>query len=154
MSTDPKSTKKTDGLTVLFALLGSAHIKAALKMLMKLTPIVNFTNILQAPFLNERVLRRFSLVHQMTHMTHGGKGCKIGQKSEVSHIVTMVPIIFRHVRVIDYFSSISVDDFKDVVWKRATELSEEPQLFVEGATRFDINQVSISSTFSEQLLFP
>jgi len=35
---DPKSAKKTDGLTVFFALLGSAHIKAFCKMLMKLTP--------------------------------------------------------------------------------------------------------------------
>jgi len=34
----PKSTKKTDGLTVFFALLGSSLIKAARKMLMKLTP--------------------------------------------------------------------------------------------------------------------
>jgi len=34
---DPKSRKKTDGLTVFFALLGSAHIKAAHKMLVKST---------------------------------------------------------------------------------------------------------------------
>ena len=34
----------------------------------------------------------------------------------------------------------SVDDFEDVEWKRASELSEQPQLFTEGATRFDINQ--------------
>jgi len=37
LSADPKSVKKTDGLTVLFALLGSAFVKSALKMLMKLT---------------------------------------------------------------------------------------------------------------------
>jgi hypothetical protein len=30
--------KKTDNLTVFFALLGSAHLKADLRMLMKLTP--------------------------------------------------------------------------------------------------------------------
>jgi len=36
-SADPKSTKKTTGLNVFFALLGSAHIKAAHKMLVKLT---------------------------------------------------------------------------------------------------------------------
>jgi len=38
MHTDPKSTKKTDGLTIFFALLGSAHIKAVHKMLVKLIP--------------------------------------------------------------------------------------------------------------------
>jgi len=38
MCTDPKSTKYTDNLTVLFALLGSMHEKALGKMLIKLTP--------------------------------------------------------------------------------------------------------------------
>jgi len=39
--------KRTDGLTVFFALLGfAARVKAARKMLMKLTPRVNFINIL------------------------------------------------------------------------------------------------------------
>jgi len=33
---DLKSTKKTDGYTVFFALLGFAHVKAAHKMLVKL----------------------------------------------------------------------------------------------------------------------
>jgi len=33
---DPKSTKKTEGLTVFFLLLGSGRIKAAHKMLVKL----------------------------------------------------------------------------------------------------------------------
>ncbi len=33
---DPKSTKKTDGLAIFFALLESSRIKAAHKMLMKL----------------------------------------------------------------------------------------------------------------------
>ncbi len=36
---NPKSAKMTDGLTVFFALLGSALVKAARKTLMKLTPI-------------------------------------------------------------------------------------------------------------------
>jgi len=43
---DPKSTKKTDGLTVFFGLLASAHVKAARKMLVKSTPepiLRNFT---------------------------------------------------------------------------------------------------------------
>jgi len=35
---DPKSAKKTDGLTVFFALLGSSYAKAAHRTLMKLTP--------------------------------------------------------------------------------------------------------------------
>jgi len=35
---DPKSAKKTYNLTVFFAILGSAHVKAACKMLMKLIP--------------------------------------------------------------------------------------------------------------------
>jgi len=37
MRVDPKSAKKTDNLTVFFALLGSAPVKAAHKMLVKLT---------------------------------------------------------------------------------------------------------------------
>jgi len=37
---DPKSTKKTDNLTDFFALLGSACVKAARRMLLKLTPDV------------------------------------------------------------------------------------------------------------------
>jgi hypothetical protein len=35
---DPKSAEKIEGLTVFFALLGSARFKASSKMLMKLTP--------------------------------------------------------------------------------------------------------------------
>jgi hypothetical protein len=37
MRTDPESAKKTVKLSVFFALLGSAHLKAAHRMLMKLT---------------------------------------------------------------------------------------------------------------------
>jgi hypothetical protein len=50
MRTDPEGTKNTDDLTVLFALLGSAHAKAARRTLMKLTPGVNFTNIIRTAF--------------------------------------------------------------------------------------------------------
>jgi hypothetical protein len=50
MLVDPKSVKKIDNLTVFFTLLGSAHAKAASKMLMKLTAGVDFTNILRAAF--------------------------------------------------------------------------------------------------------
>jgi len=35
---DPESAKKTDKLSVFLALLGSVHIKAARRTLMKLTP--------------------------------------------------------------------------------------------------------------------
>jgi hypothetical protein len=38
MHADPKRPKKMLNLTVFFALLGSAHVKAARKMLVKLTP--------------------------------------------------------------------------------------------------------------------
>ena len=37
MRADPKTTKKTDSLTVFLACLGSAHVKAARRMLVKLT---------------------------------------------------------------------------------------------------------------------
>jgi len=40
MRPNPKSEKKTVKLSVFFALLGSARIKAACRMLMKLTPDV------------------------------------------------------------------------------------------------------------------
>jgi len=40
-----QSAKKTESLTVFFALLGSASIKASSKMLVKSTPWVNFINI-------------------------------------------------------------------------------------------------------------
>jgi hypothetical protein len=43
---DPKSFKKTDDLTVFFALLGSAHVKALCKMLMKLTPDESVGNVM------------------------------------------------------------------------------------------------------------
>jgi len=59
--TDPNSNKNTDNLTIFFALLGLARLKAACKMLMKLTTGVNFINILQAAFLYESVLRSFYL---------------------------------------------------------------------------------------------
>jgi len=48
--TDHKSAKKTDSLTVFFALMGSAHIKAAHRMLINLTPWINFTNIFTCSF--------------------------------------------------------------------------------------------------------
>jgi len=35
---DPENMKKSDNLAVFFVLLGSAHVKAACKMLMTMTP--------------------------------------------------------------------------------------------------------------------
>jgi len=43
--TDPKSAKKTDGLTVFFVLLGSVLVKAMCEMLVKLTPGVSSNTI-------------------------------------------------------------------------------------------------------------
>ncbi len=40
----PKEPKKTIQLSIFFAFLGSARVKAASRTLMKLTPGVNFTN--------------------------------------------------------------------------------------------------------------
>jgi hypothetical protein len=52
MRKDPKSTKKTDNLTVFFVLLGSARVKALNRMLVKSTlSVFYFTNILQAALL-------------------------------------------------------------------------------------------------------
>jgi len=65
MRTDPKSAKKTDGSTVFFALLGSSQ-KAACKMLMKMTPCANFTNVLHAAFTivgPKRAKRHCILIH-------------------------------------------------------------------------------------------
>ncbi len=60
MFADPKSAKKTDNLTIFFALLGSARVKAAQRTLMKLIPgiqlfIPRFSSVLlcQFPFSNK-----------------------------------------------------------------------------------------------------
>jgi hypothetical protein len=49
MFADPKSAKRQVS-SAFFALLGSTRVKAACEMLVKLTPEVNFINILQAAF--------------------------------------------------------------------------------------------------------
>jgi len=46
----PKAQKKTEGLTIFFALLGSLHVKAARNNLVKLTPGLNFTNLFSCSF--------------------------------------------------------------------------------------------------------
>jgi len=46
MLVDPKSIKNIDNLTVIFMHLGLACIKDAYKTLMKLSPGVDFTNVL------------------------------------------------------------------------------------------------------------
>jgi hypothetical protein len=50
----PKVPKDSDDLTefLCFWLLASARVKAVLEMLVKLTPIVDFTYILQAAFMS------------------------------------------------------------------------------------------------------
>jgi len=45
MNADPKSEKRYSKAVSLFVCLGSAQVKAAHKMLVKLTPGANFTNI-------------------------------------------------------------------------------------------------------------
>jgi len=50
---DPKSTNIQSNHQHLFALLGSAQAKAALKTLLKLTPAVKFINVKRARFLCE-----------------------------------------------------------------------------------------------------
>jgi len=58
---DPESAKKTDNLTVFFVLSGSAHIIAACRMLMKLTPEVDFFNIRSRLFRENRMKCFFSV---------------------------------------------------------------------------------------------
>jgi len=59
--TDHKSAKNNDSLTVCFATLGSGRVKAVHKMLMKLTPGINLTNILRSAFSSKSVFKSFSL---------------------------------------------------------------------------------------------
>jgi len=54
--------KKTDKLTVFFVFLGSVCVKAERKMLMNLTPGINFTTIIRATFFYKCVLCSFSLL--------------------------------------------------------------------------------------------
>ncbi len=54
---DHKRAKKTGGLTVYFALLESALIKACIKMLGKSSPVVIFINILHAHFSYESLFK-------------------------------------------------------------------------------------------------
>jgi hypothetical protein len=50
MHPDPKSATKDSQAVNFFVLLGSAHIKAARGTLMKLTPGLNFINVLHTAF--------------------------------------------------------------------------------------------------------
>jgi len=52
---DPKSAKKTVKLSVFFALLGSAGVKAACEMLMKLTP-----DVMMKRYFNNYLLNKIS----------------------------------------------------------------------------------------------
>jgi hypothetical protein len=63
MLVDPKKHKKIQfSHKYLFTLSGSASVKAVHRMLMKLSPGVDFTNILREPFLFESALCSFSLI--------------------------------------------------------------------------------------------
>jgi len=68
---DPKSAKRYWQLDRIFTLLGSALVKAASKKLMKLTPGVNFTNVLWTAFTlvdPERVKKIDNLTIIFTHL--------------------------------------------------------------------------------------
>ncbi len=59
MSADPEIIKNQSICQYRFTLLGSALVKATCKVLMKLTSGNDFTNILQAAFLNKSALPNF-----------------------------------------------------------------------------------------------
>jgi len=69
---DPESVKKIDNLTATFTHLGSVSIKAANKMLMKLSPDISLNGSIQILWLNSRwkVNSRLSFVAliQKTHL--------------------------------------------------------------------------------------
>jgi len=58
----PKSVRIQSSCQYLFTLLGSTGVKAARRMLMKLTPGVDFYNILCATFSCENVIYSYSLL--------------------------------------------------------------------------------------------
>ncbi len=55
MHADPRSVKKTVKLSIFFTLLGSTSIKAAPKMLVKLTPVFDFFFLKQQKILNDYI---------------------------------------------------------------------------------------------------
>jgi hypothetical protein len=58
----PQSIRTQSSCQYLFTPLGSTFVKAVPRTMMKLSPGVNFINILLAPILYKRALRNFSLV--------------------------------------------------------------------------------------------
>jgi len=62
MLKDPQSANCQLHLDCLLSRLGSSRLKAARKMLVKLTPAVNFINVLCANFSYEYLFGSFSLV--------------------------------------------------------------------------------------------
>ncbi len=54
---DPKSAKKTDDLTVFFALLGSAHIEVARKTFVKLTTSIVISKIFYGQIFCEQITK-------------------------------------------------------------------------------------------------
>jgi len=71
-----ESAKKTDNLTVFFAFLGSVNVKATCKMLMKLTPEINFINILRTLFLLIFCAKNFKPKTQLCNFWHQNLGAK------------------------------------------------------------------------------
>jgi len=59
-----QKSKKDWWLDCIFVLLGSTRVKAAKKMLVKLTPVVNITNIT-----NEQLLLQYSLAKKILSQT-------------------------------------------------------------------------------------
>ena len=86
--TDPKSVKIQSSSQYLFALMGSACVKAASETLMKLTPIVNCMDILRAVFILEDPKRAKNTVKLSVSLALLGSGPKATPKT-----LTQEPIL-------------------------------------------------------------
>jgi len=85
---DPKSAKKTDNLTVFFALLESARLNAARKTLTKLTPGVLFSDIFKGFFVS---LHNFYLTAVTFHSVPYIKEMEGGQSGRTREKVFCCP---------------------------------------------------------------
>ena len=92
MSADPKSGKNTVKLSSFVALLGSSHVKAACRMLLKLTPGGNFV-IASLPSSGSDVDVELVLIVQEV------KFKKMRQKMNLSHLLHSTTI-FRRSQII------------------------------------------------------
>jgi len=76
MRTDPESIKFQLSCQYLFTLLGSAHVKAAQKMLIKLTPDLTFCHPRISTLLQRFCLNKSVTLYTLptyTQLKHGGK---------------------------------------------------------------------------------